>query len=331
MSVVPLRINPVLRREMVERMRGGRTFLILTIYLALLSAVLFFAYQVGRENDDPTQAALLGRGIFEYLLFFMLLLVLFIAPGTAASAIAGERERQTLVPLQVTLMSPQRILLGKIYAAVAFLLLLVVATLPLLSVSYLIGGVTMGEVVGGVGAVLFVGLAVGCLSAAISTFTRRVQGATVLSYAAVLLLLLGTLALWGAAAMFDNSRGVDEANPPSWLLLANPIATISGIVGDGLDDGSMSSPFDWIEDLIIESRFAGDGMNGEDFAVEVGPGGGRIINGDIAFDGGFGDLEDKAEIPGSFLWGSLGLMTAMAALAVGLGARRLRTPAQAER
>lgn len=331
MSVVPLRINPVLRREMVERMRGGRTFLILTIYLALLSAVLFFSYQVGRENDDPTQAALLGRGIFEYLLFFMLLLVLFIAPGTAASAIAGERERQTLVPLQVTLMSPQRIILGKIYAAVAFLLLLVVATLPLLSVSYLIGGVTMGEVVGGVLAVLFVGLAVGCLSAAISTFTRRVQGATVLSYAVVLVLLLGTLAVWGAAVMFDNSRGIDAANPPSWLLLPNPVATISGVVGDGVDDGSMSSPFDWIEDQIIESRFGDETLvDRGDAAVAIGPGGQFIDDGGGGFGGGLGD-EDKAEIPGSFLWGSLGLLTALAALAVGLGARRLRTPAQTER
>lgn len=331
MSVVPLRINPVLRREMVERMRGGRTFLILTIYLTLLSAVLFFAYQVGRENDDPTQAALLGRGIFEYLLFFMLLLVMFIAPGTAASAIAGERERQTLVPLQVTLMSPQRILLGKIYAAVAFLLLLVVATLPLLSVSYLIGGVTMGEVLGGVGAVLFIGLAVGCMAAAISTFTRRVQGATVLSYAVVLVLLLGTLAAWGAARMFDTSRGVDAANPPSWLLLANPIATVSGVVGDGLNDGSMSSPFDWIEEGIIEARVGGEIMMDGNVAIDLGPGD-RFVEGDIGVAGGFDDLSgDKAEIPGSFLWGSLGLLAAIAALAVGLGARRLRTPAQTER
>ena len=328
MSVVALRINPVLRREMVERMRGGRTFLILTLYLGLLSVVLFFSYQVGRENDDPTQAALLGRGIFEYLLFFMLLLVLFIAPGTAASAIAGERERQTLVPLQVTLLSPQRIILGKIYAAVAFLLLLVVATLPLLSVSYLIGGVTIGEVLGGVGTVLFVGLAVGCLSAAVSTFTRRVQGATVLSYGIVLVLLLGTLAAYGAAGMIDSSRGVDAANPPSWLLLPNPIATISGVVGDGLNDGSMSSPFDWVEDQLIDDR-------SDEVFIDQDFGGGAVAfdeNGNpIAPDGQPLAIDETPEIPTSFLWGSIGLLAALAALAVGLGALRLRTPAQTER
>jgi ABC-type transport system involved in multi-copper enzyme maturation permease subunit len=326
MSVVPLRMNPVLRREMVERMRGGRTFVVLTLYLALLSSVVFFAYQVGRENDDPTQAALLGRGIFEWLVFFMLLLVLFIAPGTAASAIAGERERQTLVPLQVTLLSPQRILLGKIYAAVAFLLLLIVATMPLLSVSYLIGGVTMGEVLGGVGAVLFVGLAVGCLSAAISTFTRRVQGATVFSYGMVLLLLLGTIAAYGAANMIDESRGTDAGNAPSWLMLANPVAMISGVIGDGLEDGAMQSPFDPIEQWIIEGEsdtrweFMEDDMGGR-VAIDQ--------NGNI-IDGG-ADFDESPEMPGWFLRNSLIALTAVAAAAVALGAFRLRTPAQSER
>lgn len=298
-------VNPVLRREMVERMRGGRTFVVLTLYLGLLSVVLYGTYEVGRSSGDPAEAALLGRSIFEWQLFFMLLLVLFLVPGQAAGAIAGERERQTLVPLQVTLLSPPQILLGKIGAAVAFLLLLVVATVPLLSVSYLIGGVTLGEILGGVLAVLFVGLAVGCVSATISTFSRRVQGATVLSYGAVLLLVLGTLALYGGATMVDESRGVDDANPPSWLLLPNPVATVAGVVSDGVDDGGNESAFDWMEELLVED---------EQFD--------RM--GNVLAEGG-------DDVPGSFLWGSVGLLMAAAVLCVGMGARRLRTPAPTER
>jgi ABC-2 type transport system permease protein len=300
-------VNPVLRREMVERMRGGRAFVILTAYLALLSLVLYGAYEVGRGTDDPMQTAQVGRGIFGWLLFFMLLLVLFLVPAQAASAIAGERERQTLVPLQVTLLSPQQILLGKIYAAVAFLLLLVVATMPLLSVSYLVGGVTMGEVLGGVAVVLFVGLAVGCMCAAISVFARRVQAATVMSYGLVLLLTLGTFAVWGAYSKVDGSRGVDSADPPSWLLLPNPLATVAGVVGNGRDanGGSNDSPFDGVEDLIVPESF-------------------NQVTGEPTGDAASGP-------PASFLWGSIGLLAALAALAVGLGARRLRTPALTER
>jgi hypothetical protein len=302
---INVNVNPVLRREMVERMRGGRTFVILTAYLAVLSLVLYGAYEVGRSTDDPTQTALVGRGLFGWLLFFMLLLVLFLVPGTAANAIAGERERQTLVPLQVTLLSPQQILLGKIYAAVAFLMLLVVATMPLLSVSYLVGGVTFGEVLGGVATVLFIGLAVGCMSAAISTFAKRAQGAVVMSYGLVLLLTLGTLAVWGAYNMVDESRGVDSGNPPSFLVLPNPIGTVTGVVGNGRDVGGNQSPFDWFEDQVLPDEF-------NDFTGEPT---GDAANG----------------LPGSFMWGSIGLYAALAAGAVALGSRRLRTPAQTER
>ena len=303
--VPTIAVNPVLRREMVERMRGGRTFVILTLYLGLLSLVLYGTYEVGRSSNDPTESALLGRGIFEWLLFFMLLLVLFLVPGQAAGAIAGERERQTLVPLQVTLLSPQQILLGKVGASVAFLLLLVVATMPLLSVSYLIGGVTIGEVLGGVVAVVFVGVAIGCMTATISVFSNRVQGATVLSYGLVLVLVLGTMGAYGAAAMVDNSRGVDEANPPSWLLLANPVATVAAVVGDGPNDGSTSSAFDFMERLLVDEQEQFDNV------------------------GNF--IEESDGPPSSFLWGSVGFLLAFAALAIGAGARRLRTPAQTER
>ena len=319
MRLAAVAVNPVLRREMVERVRGGRTFVIITLYLGLLSVVLYGTYEVGRNSNDPTESALLGRGMFEWLLFFMLLLVMFLVPGLAAGAVAGERERQTLVPLQVTLLSPRQILVGKVAAAVAFLLLLVVATLPLLSVSYLIGGVTFGEVLGGLAAVLFLGLVLGCLSATISTFARRVQGATVLSYGLVLVLVLGTLGVWGGAAMVDESRGVDAANPPSWLLLPNPVATVTGVVGDGREDGDNRSPFDWMEERLVPDRTS-------DEFVDEGFGPGVIIGPDFAEDD-----EALGAPPSSFLWGSVGLLGVFAAVAFVLGARRLRTPATTER
>src|SRR5690606_33800664 len=94
----------------------------------------------------------------EMVVLFMLLLVLFLVPGFTSGAIAGERERQTLVPMQVTLLRPWQIVLGKVGASFAFLALLVVAAAPFLGVAYLVGGVTVDAVLKGVGVVLFTGL-----------------------------------------------------------------------------------------------------------------------------------------------------------------------------
>ena len=334
---IELAVNPVLRRELVERMRGRGAFLLLTIYLAVLSVILYIAYQAGKSSGnsgfdefgpmggggiDPTQIASVGRGIFEWLLFFMLVLVMFMVPGQVSGAISGERERQTLVPLQVTLLRPRSILLGKIGASLAFLMLLMVATLPLLAVSYLIGGVTIGDVLSGIGLVVFVGLALGCVCASISAFVRRVQLATVLCYGIVLFLLMGTLLVRQAANVIDESRGTDAGNAPSWLVLPNPVATVTGVVGDGPDTfNAMESPFDWMEGFI-----GGEGSDdcGDIVFMDAM---GRQICGDTGEPLGDGE----GDPPGGFWWQSALLLGVLALVGVAAGSRRLRTPTTTER
>jgi hypothetical protein len=326
-----LNVNPVLRRELVERMRGGRTLVVLTVYLMLLSGILYLVYTVTRDTrTDPwesaaSQVASAGRGIFEWLVFFMVLLVLFLVPGVTSGAIAGERERQTLVPLQVTLLRPTSILLGKIAASTAFLLLLLVATTPLLAVSYLIGGVSIGQVVAAVAVVAAIGLGLGAVSAGISACVRRVQAATVLAYGFTLVLVIGTLLVFAAAGLVDTSRGVDEANPPSWILVPNPLAAVADVVEEdrAVDGIRNASPFDGLIRL-IES---------DDDVVETmevpGPDGGLRV---VAFDenGNEVALGDGSDGIG-FLWQSLGLLGLLAVASVAIGARRLRAPAAVER
>ena len=339
-------VNPVLRRELVERMRGWRACLLLTAYLALLAGSLYLAYRAGRNDatrpfdQSIDQVAGVGRGIFEWLLFLMFMLVLFLVPAQTAGLIAGERERQTLVPLQVTLLRPRSIVLGKIGAAMAFLVLLIVASMPLLAVCYLIGGMSVTEVLAGVSLVLVLGLVLACICTAISSFTRRVQAATVLSYGAVLLLLFGTLMVRQAANAYDSSRGTDPANAPSWLLLPNPLATVADVVDDGADFGNtLRSPFDLMEETLRHDE--GDRQSGDMVAVEggqtiaVAPDAGvvRVVPADIdpTLIDEFGDLDGGGGEESPFWWQSLLLLGLVAALAVTAGAWRLRTPSRSER
>ena len=113
-----MRVNPVLQRELRERMRGPRAMVMVTAYLGLLVGIFYYVYhaQAGGKTGltvaiAPTEVAQIGRGIFEWVLFFMMLLVLFLVPGLTSGAIAGERERQTLIPMQVTMLKPRSIVL----------------------------------------------------------------------------------------------------------------------------------------------------------------------------------------------------------------------------
>lgn len=247
-------LNPVLARELKERMRRKRSGFVLTVYLLLLAGALWLLYlgasAAGADGPGALRLASLGRAAFQTLLFTMLFLVCFIVPGLAAGGVAGERERQTLVPLQVTLLRPRSILFGKLAASLAFVVFLVFAALPLIGVSFLLGGVEPGEVVRGVAMVLAVATTVAALALTCSTLMRRVQGATVVSYAVVAFLVGGTFVGFGAEMLVDRKGPQGR----SQLILAlNPLMATADVVSRVPDANSrVPSPFTPLQSLIDE-------------------------------------------------------------------------------
>jgi len=322
-------MNPVLDRELTERMRSPRSMIMLSVYLVVLGAIVLLVYRVQVSasgnafgSSPVTQLAGIGQSLFEWTILLVLLLVLFLVPGFTAGSIAGERERQTLLPMQVTLLRPIDIVLGKIGASVMFTLLLVVATLPLLTVSYLIGGIRLTEVFAGLAFVMFTALVVAALSVACSTFMKRVQTATVLSYALVLLLMVGTAISYAVAFQVDQSRGVDRADPPRFIFAPNPVVALADLAG--------ADPF--------EQRFDQFGFGGTTFSplTELRR---ALTDGtnfdNVAFDN-FGNpmvvQTQNPDGPGIPLWVLyIGLSSAITLIAVGASVSRLRAPAELER
>jgi len=244
-------LNPVLARELKQRMRGRLTWVVVTAYLAVLAVILCFVY-LGASNDvgsdgfgNPLAAAAVGRSIFQWLLFFMLMLVCFIVPGLTAAAISGERERQTLVSLQLTLLRPRSIVVGKVLASLAFVTLLVVASLPLLSVPFLVGGVSVREVAQGVAMVLVTAVVLASLAVACSALLRRTQAATVVAYGLTLGMVVGTFVVYGAQRALDGP--VEQAAPT--VLVLNPFVATADVVR-GRGEGVLSSPFTALQDLL---------------------------------------------------------------------------------
>ncbi len=341
-------VNPVLARELKERVRGWKAPAIITTYLVMLGAVVYLVYEAEKSGATnsfgfsaaaATRSSLIGRGIFEWMVFFMILLVMFIVPGLTASAVAGERERQTLVPLQVTLLKPRSIILGKISSALAFIFLLIIAAMPLLSVAFLIGGITIGDVFKAVGVVLATAVIMACLSMACSSLTKRVQTATVLSYAVALLLIGGSTLAYGVAYAIDESRGFDAANPPEELLIGNPMAAVADLVGTNANrfGERPSSPFNGIRDWLDPNPFANSFDGGfnpgfEEPARAIAPDG-RIIDGgnfnEQFFADEFADRVDDGDQP--FWLKSLVALGTLSVLAVVISARRIRTPGTVER
>lgn len=343
-------LNPVLARELKERMRRRRSGVVLTVYLLLLAGALWLLYlgasTAGSDGPGALRLASLGRAAFQTLLFAMLVLVCFIVPGLAAGGVAGERERQTLVPLQVTLLRPRSILFGKLAASLVFVAFLIMAALPLIGVSFLLGGVEPGEVVRGVAMVLAVATMLASLALTCSTLMRRVQGATVVSYALVAFLVGGTFVGFGAQMLVDRHGPQGR----SQLALAlNPLMATADVVSRAPEGGSrVPSPFTPLQSLIDERKKPRDSES----AFLGGPD--RARGWAVTTESGVGFANDMVVVPGvgdNVVGAAGGFATykppllnriPMWALALGgyllvslgglaLAARRLSTPAAGER
>lgn len=204
-------MNPVARRELQERFRTLRSPLVLSGWVFSIGALTFLAYLFASARADDRLATFgssgiagfgsvvasssMGQFILHALLLGLLTAVVFVVPGQAAVTIVGERERQTLELLQVSQMSAWGIIIGKLMSSLAFVLLLLVASTPLLVIPVLLGGVTLLDVAGGVGMVVAAAVLIGALSMWASARARSAQGAVLGSYVLTVAIAFGTLAL----------------------------------------------------------------------------------------------------------------------------------------
>src|SRR5713226_3311139 len=229
--------NPVLLKEIRTRMRGARAYWVLLVYVLLLTLVVGFTYmnwytQTSTGGISHQAASTTGRMLFQILFSLQAGLVALITPAITAGAVTIEREQQTYQMLATSGLKPTHIITGKLLAAVAFVALLLTSSLPLVSLSFLLGGVSPGEVFGTYVSLALSAFVFGSIAILCSAALRATAAATVATYTAVLLLFFLTLSPGvppgelpfrsvNAAAAIYHSVDMEpffRTRLPSWLI-----------------------------------------------------------------------------------------------------------------
>lgn len=177
----------ILTKELRGRMRGIRAFLVLSGYLLLLTLFTLFIYFIVKVAAGTSATVPVGKIVFLSLAALQLAMVCFLAPSFTAGLVAGEREQQTY-DLLMTTPTPLFVIIGaKLIAALAYIFLLIVAALPLMSIALFLGGVAPEEVL--VALVLLVATALICGATGLffSSLLRSTIGAAALAYGTLLL------------------------------------------------------------------------------------------------------------------------------------------------
>jgi ABC-2 type transport system permease protein len=303
--------NPVLRRELLERWRGRRAMLVLTLYLGVLGGLLLLLRWLGGRllveqmefgwgGPVLSPGPMLGRFLLENLLALVLGLVLLVAPGYAAAQLSGERERRTLGLLRITLVRPRSIVLGKLGASSAWIVLLVVVTAPLAATAFVLGGATPGDLLRGLLVILVVAVSVAAIALGVSSRARRTTGAVVATYAIVLTLVIGTL-VGGFAEFAARGFEMREDDRPVALYLnpfyalADATSTQADVMGFGGQLPSLLTAF--------AAMLPNSGVFGQEFGGEFDTGmivleTEEMVGIDGAFDDGFEGAFDPGFAPG---------------------------------
>jgi ABC-type transport system involved in multi-copper enzyme maturation permease subunit len=243
-------------KELRGRMRGRRAFVVLTLYLILLGLFAWGVYQfqlnaatayygtAGFGVPSVALSAQIGQSLFSGLLFIETLMVAMLAPAFTSGAISLEREKQTLDLLVATPLSSLALVVGKLASALAYVFLLILASVPLAAIVFLFGGVGPEDLVRGYLLLASVAVGYGAIGLFISALVKRTQVTTVLTYLTVLGLTVGTTVVWifmyatsaTSQAQFDSSgnpvTATTAGRPPQQLLWLNPfIADLDLICG----------------------------------------------------------------------------------------------------
>ncbi len=255
-------INPLLRKELRQRMRSGRTILALSLYLFVIGAVAFVYMYVNVQGQTLILQPARTAELFTFLSYLQLALVSFVTPGIASGVISGERERQTLSVLLTTPLSPITIIFTKFISSISFLLLLIIMTLPLYSIVFLFGGVLPSQVLAVFGLQVVTLGAIAGISIFFSTLLRRTGWSTVFSYATVAILFMG-FAIFGY--LFD-SVGLHSADESVWMHLAGicyaldpiymqaGIETNLGLLSPSFNQSIVSSVFDVVNSHSLSGK-----------------------------------------------------------------------------
>lgn len=172
-------------------MRGARAFIVLTTYLLLVGAFVFLMYLLfSVNNTSPGDARLAGQAVFFTLVSIQIFVVIFMAPAFTSGAISGEKERQTFELLRTTLLSPRNYVIGKAISALSYVFLLLFSSIPLISMAFMMGGVSWVEVIISQVLLLVASVTFAMMGLYFSSRMKTTLGATVATYLTTFILIV---------------------------------------------------------------------------------------------------------------------------------------------
>ena len=225
-----MNINPVYRKELRVSVRSFKFAMMITAYNLLLSIVALFIFFVcfdARFHTTIDYSNILT--VYMSVACIEFGLIFFIVPILTSSSIAGERERQTLEILLTTTLKPMQIIIGKLESSISMVLLLMVSSIPVVSIVFSIGGIGVSAVLGLLVLIIVSTILVGSIGIWCSAVLKKTIPSAVSTFGMLFIIIIGPMAILLMLSYSLNMYYITYNKPTpdmgnaGLILLINPV------------------------------------------------------------------------------------------------------------
>jgi ABC-type transport system involved in multi-copper enzyme maturation permease subunit len=179
-------------------------------------------YTGTQQIKSVGDTARFGAAIFQILAVLQLTLTLFFAALLTASAVAQEKDRRTLVLLLLTHLSNSELVLGKLFASLLSVLVLLISAVPFFMMLALFGGVSFEQIA----RVFLVTFATVVAAGSLGSTIALAREKTFLSLALTTIVLFFWLGLWtivSTGVFGETWRGLSARE---WSAVFSPVQAV---------------------------------------------------------------------------------------------------------
>ena len=180
-----IRLNPIVKKDLKVTVRSMRMSWGLFAYEAVLAVAFLLALLIIQSESNYIGSGNIYSSLvylFPVVAVAQVCIVALYVPVITASSISGEKERQTFDIMLTTCMSPFSIVFGKVISAVIRILFFVAASMPIMAMSFVVGGLSWSNLLYYLLALLLFSLFAGSVGILASSFCRKSVGAVLLSF-----------------------------------------------------------------------------------------------------------------------------------------------------
>ena len=221
-----IRINPIVKKDLKVISRSMKIAWGVFAYEAVLAVIFFFAVYI---IFDAFSSYGYTTDYQEFITLFPIIasvqfgIIALIMPIITASAISGEKEKQTFDILLTTVMTPRAIVRGKVESAVIRMMVFIVGSIPLMALSFTIGGLSWLNLLITMIAFLIFAILTGSIGIFASTLTKKTITSIILTY--VFYFVVGSMSVVPTLIVVISST-FSQGSIVSILMLINPVAAI---------------------------------------------------------------------------------------------------------